>query len=211
MSLRRNFIPGLLAIMLAALAQAPPAWAAVSPTQAEGNLAHGGDIDRSFVEDGLRHGQAEIEAAQLALKRSQHPRIRAYAQLMLDQYPKINQRLLVAAKRRGIAPPQGTSVHQKLRMQRLRGQDSPRFDKRYIEDYGITGHEKAIGLIRRALSDTRDDTVRETASALLPQLERLLVQANEVQSAVESRAAGNTRREGEGGTSLPPPASAASQ
>src|SRR4051812_49140899 len=50
----------------------------VSPAQAEGALKHGGDVDRDFIEDGLRAGIAEIEASKLALQRSQHAQIKAF-------------------------------------------------------------------------------------------------------------------------------------
>jgi putative membrane protein len=177
----------------------------VSPAQAEGVLKHGGDVDRDFIEDGIRAGLAEIEASKLALQRSQRAEIKAFAQQMIDEHTKANQQLLAIAKNAGIKAPDGLSVHQKTRMQRLRGTTGTRFDKRYIDDYGVIAHEKTIGLVRRTLSETRNDSVRELASQLLPQLEHHIVMATEAQSAVESLAGGNRKREGEGGTTLPPP------
>lgn len=211
MSIQQAALLALLSAGTIAAAQAVPRSSihlvGVSPAQAEGALTHNGDVDRDFIEDGMRAGIAEIEASKLALQRSQRPEIKAFAQQMIDDHMKTQQQLAVIAKNAGIKAPDGLSTHQKMRMHRLRGTTGERFDKRYIDEYGVNAHEKTIGLIRRTLSETRNDSVRELASQLLPQLEHHIVMATEAQSAVESLAGGNRKREGEGGTTLPPPGS----
>jgi putative membrane protein len=171
--------PALIASVLlalgssVALAQNEPGTAASQP-QEPGKIKQAVTrimlTNDSFVEKAAMSNLAEIEAAKLALSKSQDPQIRSFAQRMITDHTSATNQLKGVAQSKQIAVPAVLdSTHVKA-LDKLNGMSGADFDAAFTlqmqED-----HEKAVLLFAAATEDkSLDADLQALARKVLPTL-----------------------------------------
>jgi putative membrane protein len=136
--------------------------AAASASSAHDTLS---TIDQQFVQDAGTAGATEIAASKLALSNSSDAHVKSFAQRMLADHTRLARNLDVAAKQRGItaAPSADASVTGSL--ETLHGDA---FDKAYILQVALAGHQKAITVFSTESMKGNDALLKNTAARALP-------------------------------------------
>lgn len=175
---------GVLAWAMPTQAQqtAAPAGGAVSAQhdKAMGELA---GADKDFLENAAQSGHFEIEGSKLALEKSGNADVKTFAQKMIDEHGKVGAALAALAKQKGYDAPTGPSLMQQAKLKTLDMSDDG-FDKRYAEMVGVTAHEDAVTLFRKASEEAKDPDVKAFAAKTLPALKEHLTASRALQSKV---------------------------
>ncbi len=94
------------------------------------------------MQDAGTAGATEIAASKLALKNSNDKQVKNFAQRMIADHTKLARNLDVIAKRHGITAPPSADSSVIGNLQNLNGAE---FDKAYIQQVAVGGHQKAGG------------------------------------------------------------------
>jgi putative membrane protein len=122
--------------------------AATVPTMADEAAAP------DFVTKAATSDMFEIEAAKIALERSQNAEVKAFAQMMIDQHTKATSDLKAAITESGQALTPPTALPQEMQdeLKELRDASAEDFDKAYISGQ-VDAHQNALNLMKRYAED----------------------------------------------------------
>jgi len=139
------------------------------PGDAALKLAHqDGMVPDKFVKKAAMDGMTEVELGQLALSKSQDPKIRAFAQRMVTDHGKANKELATTAKSRNIQVPTKLDAEHQAMVQTLSAKSGADFDAAYAEHMNAA-HAKAIALFEGG-SNSSDKELSALAKKTLPTL-----------------------------------------
>jgi len=142
----------------------------------------------SFLKKAAANGIAEVELGKLAEQRATSPAVRAFAQQMVADHGKANEKLRALAAQKQIELP--TSLDEKHAGMRndLAGKSGLEFDEAYMEDM-TNGHEKVVEAFRNASISSTDDDVKQFAGSSLPMLEGHLQKARAIEASMPKASA----------------------
>jgi putative membrane protein len=136
--------------------------------------------DTRFILQAHQGNMAEVALSRLALApgRNASPDVRQYAQMMVQEHPQADARLLQLAQRKGVTIPQSQALdaeHQQTseRLAQLSGRN---FDRAYMRAM-VTDHLRTVALFQQQAQRGQDPDVRAFATQLLPSLRQHLQMA----------------------------------
>lgn len=147
------------------------------PASADTKLSPG---DTQFVQDASQAGATEIAASKLALTNSSNPQVRKFAQQMIADHAKLARSLDVVATEKGLGPSPGADSALVGKLQGLKGDD---FDKAYIDEVAVGGHQKAVELFQKESESGMDPQLKGAATHALPTIRHHLAMAQQLANA----------------------------
>lgn len=121
-----------------------------------------------FINKAAQDGRAEIEAAELALAKSQDPSVRSFAQRMVTDHGKANAELASIAKAKGIDVPKELDAEHQKHVDALCAKSGTEFDREYSQHMNVD-HHQAVALFEAA-SRSPDKELAQFAKKTLPTL-----------------------------------------
>jgi len=137
--------------------------------------------DQDFVNAAAQAGIAEVEASKLALDKSKDEAVRKFAQRMVDDHTKANEKLKAIAQSKNLKVATWPSKKQQKKIDSLRKVSGGEFDERYAEFFGVPAHKEAINLFEREAKSGNDKDLRQFAQDTLPTLREHLQMAQGLQ------------------------------
>lgn len=125
--------------------------------------------DREFVTKAAQGGMFEVESSRLALRKNISDHHRDFAQMMVDDHGKANDRLAEIVRRKGGTLPGGMTRDQEKELEELRKLDGPEFEQRYLQAQARS-HDEAIGLYQDASQTLHDNDLKNFANETLTKL-----------------------------------------
>ena len=123
---------------------------------------------RDFVQAAAQTDQFEILEATTALAQSQNPRIRTFAQAMIEAHRQTTDQLKQAVAKAGLEQPEpGLSGDQSMFLAALQSQRGGDFDTTYIRQQ-ILAHHAALAVEQGYASSGDDTTIRQAAVSTIP-------------------------------------------
>jgi putative membrane protein len=163
-TMKTKTIAILAALWIVPLAHAPAAWAqnqAASST----NPDRVSEADRHFVEAAAMAGSTEIDAAKLAMRRSNDEDVKSFAHHMILDHMKLAAQLKMAAPH-GVEVPAHDSDEAVLdALENLKGSA---FDRKYVEMVGLAGHRQAIATFAQEAAEGQNAGLKAAAEKALP-------------------------------------------
>jgi putative membrane protein len=120
----------------------------------------------TFVKKAAVAGLTEVEAAKIALAKSQDPSIRSFAQKMVTDHTKANMELSSIASAKGIDAPKKPDAEHQAMLDKLASKSGTEFDREYSQHMNMD-HSKAIALFEGA-SKSSDPELAGFAKKTLP-------------------------------------------
>ena len=158
--------------------------------------------DRDMIEDLAEANIAEIETGRLVLSKSQNPRVREFAQKMIDDHSTAQQELQQMAQPKGMTLPQETDLAHRTVAGALRLLSGDTFDSQYINRVGIDDHQRTVELLQKAQGQARDTELKALAGRMLPVVQGHLDMARQMSQQREQREQqGSSSPSRSGGTS----------
>lgn len=139
--------------------------------------------DANFMKDAAKAGAAEIESSKLAAQKATDPKVKSFAQQMVDDHTKAAAELKTLAQSKGVELPDDPSLMQKGKLKALSSADGTKFDQRYAESMGVKAHEDTVKLFQKAANSAKDADVKAYAAKTLPTLQQHLQMARELHGA----------------------------
>lgn len=134
-----------------------------------------------FVDEASAKGIAEIEAGKLALEKSQSADVKTFAQMMVDDHTKANEKLKGIAQTKNIKVATDAELMDKAKKLILDIREDS-FDRSYANNQ-VKAHEQTIELFKEEIKDGKDADVQAFAKETLPTLEAHLTQAKKLAAA----------------------------
>lgn len=136
----------------------------------------------NFVDEASAKGMAEIETAKLALDKGTAEDIKTFAQKMIDDHTKANQKLAeLAGQHDDLEMSDEATLMDKAKAMILKLRDGENFDEAYANNQ-LTAHEQTIELYREYVKSGENPQLKQFAESTLTELEHHLKQAQELVS-----------------------------
>jgi putative membrane protein len=126
--------------------------------------------DEKFLSNAAEGGQAEVEFAQLALKKSQNAGVREFANRMIKDHGKANQELKALASSKGLKWPKGIGAMNNAELLKLKALSGDTFDRSYVDSM-VDDHKRDVGEFEKASQGAVDVDLKNFAGKTLPTLE----------------------------------------
>ena len=185
--------------LLAALALM--AGAATGCTTSAENRAAGGDPAAQFLTETAHDSTSELELSRIAMDKAQDPRVKQYAQMIVQDHQRANQELAQLGKAKGVnVPDRPDELHGKTATY-LNQLSGPQFDQEYMSCM-VADHAKILSKFQDKAARAQDPQVRAWAQSQIPSLQMHLDQAREINRGLgggSTLTAGATATTGAGG------------
>lgn len=135
--------------------------------QAEGAF---NQTDKRFVTDAANAGVYEVQAAQVAAKKGQDPKVKAYAEMLVRDHTRVNEELGKLAASRSMELPRELPHDLRGRVQGLEREKPESFDREFLQRVGLDDHKKDIELFERVEDKATDPDLKAFARKTLPGL-----------------------------------------
>ena len=136
--------------------------------------------DREFIDDAAQGGQLEVKLGQVVVKRGASDEVKRFAQRMIDDHGKINQRLTDVARQNGVAVPQELDKKHQEQLDKLSQYSGSKLDEEYISAT-VSAHKDDVSAFEKEAKDTKDPALKQFAASTLPTLQEHLELAKQVE------------------------------
>jgi putative membrane protein len=136
--------------------------------------------DQNFLEHAAEGNDAEIALANLALKKTSRPGLKAFARRIVTDHKKANGRLKAIAADNDVQMPTGTSPKHKAKEARLAMLEGRDFEDDYVNTM-IDDHQADIKAYQKELQYGADADLKKFASLTIPLLRQHLSMAKTIQ------------------------------
>ncbi|MCG7508403.1 DUF4142 domain-containing protein [Mesorhizobium retamae] len=123
--------------------------------------------DRLFAQLMTAGGLAEVDLGKLAVSKTDHQGIRAYAQQMIDSHGKANKALGSIAEKSRMPVPAEPGEDQKMARSHIDGLKGREFDLAYLANQ-VVEHQKAASLLAWEIGSGEDAALQRFAMETLP-------------------------------------------
>ncbi len=144
------------------------AWCAVVLIALAGTAAAQSHSDKSFMETASQGNVTEVELGKLALKKSQNPDVRAFAEKMIKDHQTLGKKMAPLMAQAGLKPSISMNTEHQHLYNKLSGLSGAEFDKQYAEAMDKDHHED--------LKDFRD----EINSTQIPEIKTTVIEGEKV-------------------------------
>ncbi|MDF3864088.1 DUF4142 domain-containing protein [Pseudomonas denitrificans (nom. rej.)] len=141
--------------------------------------------DQHFVSEASAAGMAEIDAAKLALKKSQSADVKTFAQHIIDDHEKANATLKKLAEAHQLQLSDSASLTSQAKAKVLDAREGS-FDAAYANNQ-VSAHEEAVKVFTDAANNAVDADIKKFAQETLPTLQQHLEMAQELVKAHPSK------------------------
>lgn len=145
-------------------------------------------VDEAFALYAASSGLAQVEGANLVLKRTRNGDVRDFAQRIVRDHTQAANDLRRIVTPRGLKlPPTATGRHADM-VTKLSGVAAPDIDDAFLLRFGVDAHKETIALFERHAAEGTDPALKRYAQQTLPALRDHLAAAQKL-----IHAAGATR------------------
>lgn len=180
---------GTLLLPLSMVAQQSQSQSSSSDTSMQSQSASSNSLNSSeqdFLKKASQGNQAEIELAQLAMKKSDNSQVKQLAQKIMNDHQNNEQQLQQLASKDNLnlpTNPDDQAAQEKSKLENLSGSQ---FDQQYVS-YLVQEHQKDINEFQNQANQAQNSSVKNYAQNTLPKLQEHLNMAQQIsQSSAQS-------------------------
>jgi len=161
---------------------------------------------RTWLEDRMKGGMAEVKLGEMASQRAQNADVKAFGRMMVQDHTKANEELKQMASKHDIQPPVAPEGDQADEANKLSEKKGAEFDKAYM-DKMVDDHQKTLNALEDRLDKSGDDknpqyTPKKTddpfdselnqwAAKTAPTVQKHLDRAKQIQNKLDRRTTDN--------------------
>ncbi len=163
-------------LLFAALALSPPSLAqsaAITIAPGSTGAATPSQADLAFATRAAAAGLAEVEVGKIAMKRAASDGVRQFAELMLEDHSRANEKLTAIASQKNISIPKAPGDAERRLLAELQTLAGEAFDRALLAQ-AREDHQAAIALYSKEAESGSDPDLRKFASDTLPKLQQHL-------------------------------------
>jgi putative membrane protein len=138
----------------------------------------------AFVSNASQSDMYEIQAAQIAQKRSKNPDIKAFAKMMVTDHTKSTKMMTPLVQAAGQAPADKLDDRRQGFIDHLNSASDADFDKTYV-DQQVAAHNEALDLMNGYAKDGSDAGLKGGAAKIAPTVQTHLDKIKAIQAAMK--------------------------
>lgn len=143
--------------------QASEAVAAVKATDTPLSAA-----DNALMMEVAKGGMMQLEVSRLASGKTTNDAVRMLAQAEVDEQTGLSAKLGEIAAAKGITLPTAPDADTQAMLTRMQGLSGTDFDRAYVQETGVNGHQKLDQVMGKVKSNARDASLKDVAKAAHP-------------------------------------------
>jgi putative membrane protein len=143
-------------------------------------------VDQKFAADAAMDSMAEVELGRLAVDKSDNPKVREFANRMIQDHSKANMQLASIAKSANVVLPSEPGEKLQKPMNMLSGLSDKDFDRAYVKEM-VKDHEKAVKLFQKYQRESSNKELGAFAQQTLPILEEHLQMAQTLEKGLSGK------------------------
>lgn len=150
---------------------------AVSATPAKLSSA-----DQQLMMTVAKGGMMQLEVSKVALQKASSPAVRQFAQAEVDEQTGLSAKLQEIAQAKGITLPSAPDPQTKAMVTKLQGLSGTSFEKMYMDESGVKGHEKLDKVMSTVESTASDASLKGVGKAAHPLVKTHLTVARQIET-----------------------------
>jgi putative membrane protein len=136
--------------------------------------------DVQFVAVAAGAGMYEVEAGRVAASRAMDPKVKAYAQMLVEHHSANNRELMAIVQSKGQSVAPGLPPELQQKVSRLSGMQGAEFDRNFVRMTGVQDHSAAINAFEQGRRTVTDRDLQAYIDKTLPTLRSHLQQAQTI-------------------------------
>lgn len=140
--------------------------------------------DSKFATDAANGGMAEVALGKLALTKTTNASVKDFANMMVSDHGKANEKLMTIAKAKNITLPATVDADHQKKMDDLAKLNGKDFDKAYV-DAMVDGHKKTLDLMNGEAKDGKDADLKAFATETAPIVQAHLDAINKIKDGLK--------------------------
>lgn len=172
-------------LTLASGANAQTGSMAASPATTTASSAMAGKTvkaDAGMLRDIAHANLDEIAAGKLAVEKATDPKVKEFAQQMVDDHTKALDEVTQLAQTKDVKLPTEPDAKHKAAMVKMKMMSGASFDKSYVKSAGVGDHVATEKLLKKTQASARDADVKALATKMLPVVQGHLKHAQDLAS-----------------------------
>lgn len=149
--------------------------AAIKPTSAKLS-----DADQSLMMEVAKGGMMQLEVSKVAVQKASSDEVRQLAQAEVDEQTGLSDKLKAIASAKGVTLPSTPDTETQAMVTTLQGKSGADFDKMYVSESGVKGHEKLDAVMSKVKSNASDSNLKDVEKAAHPLVKTHLKVAKEI-------------------------------
>jgi putative membrane protein len=130
-------------------------------------FAAGSSPDTSFYKTLAEGGMSEVDLGKLAEQKSEDPKVKDFAAMMVKDHSAANHELQSLATSKQVPVPKTLDASQTALKTRLEALSGESFDKAYVKSQ-LQAHEDTVQLLEKEISSGQDPDAKALAQSVLP-------------------------------------------
>ncbi len=126
------------------------------------------DADQKLMLEIASGGMMQLELSKAALAKATSADVKAYAQAEVDEQTGLATKLEEIAGAKGVTLPETPDDKTKKAVEKLNAKSGADFDREYLQESGVDGHQKLEKTMSKVESKAADATLKTVASTALP-------------------------------------------
>lgn len=140
--------------------------------------------DATFMMTAASSNLLEIELGEMALEKATDPKVKEYAQMMIDHHTEAKQEMESIASEMGVELPTTMMPMHQTMVDKLASKTGAGFDEDYM-DTMERAHKMDIAMFEAKTRNAKNEQVKALAAKTLPKLESHEKMANEIEDTVD--------------------------
>lgn len=149
--------------------------------------------DAKRMKDLAIANMVEVETGKLALEKAQDPKVKEFAQHMVDDHGKMLEELKQLAQAKSVELPSAPDAKHEKVMKKLQSASGADFDREYMQAM-VRDHRDALKLAQRTAKGAKDSELKASAQKAAPEIQDHLKMAQEISKSEKRSGTGRTGR-----------------
>lgn len=149
--------------------------AAISPTSAKLSSA-----DQALMMEVAKGGMMQLEVSKIAVQSASSDEVRQLAQAEVEEQTGLSAKLKEIADAKGVTLPSTPDAETQAMVTKMQGMTGANFDKMYVSESGVKGHEKLDAVMSKVRSSASDSNLKDVEKAAHPLVKTHLKVAREI-------------------------------
>jgi putative membrane protein len=126
------------------------------------------EADQKLLLEVATGGMMQLELSKAAVAKATSADVKAYAQAEVDEQTGLGAKLKEIAKAKGATLPEAPDDKTTKAVEKLNAKSGADFDREYLQESGVDGHEKLEKTMSKVQAKAADATLKLVASTALP-------------------------------------------
>ncbi len=151
--------------------------AAIKPTSAKLSSA-----DQALMLEVAKGGMMQLEVSKVAVQNASSDEVRQLAQAEVEEQTGLSAKLKEIADAKGVTLPSAPDAETQAMVTKMQGMSGAGFDKMYVSESGVKGHEKLDTVMSKVKASASDSNLKDVAKAAHPLVKTHLKVARAIQT-----------------------------